>query len=200
MRIIRIYKWLRIEKIKRQNGFTLIELMVAISVFAIVMLISTGSILSVFDANRKSQTLRTVMDNLNFTMEGMTRAIRFGTSYHCNKNITPIASPLDCASGADSLVFKDANNAQVVYKFDQVSGRIARSVNGGPDYFVTSPDITINRLTFRVFGSLPYSNSPHDLFQPQVIIVINGLAGAKASSQSAFNLETTVSQRLFDSQ
>ena len=63
------------------HGFTLIEIMVAVSIFSLIMVISMGSILSVFDANKKSQTLRTVMDNMNFTLEGMTRTIRFGRNY-----------------------------------------------------------------------------------------------------------------------
>ena len=50
------------------GGFTLVELMVSVSLFAIVMVISMGSVVSVFDANKKSQSLRTVMDNLNSTI------------------------------------------------------------------------------------------------------------------------------------
>ena len=182
--------------IKTNTGFTLIEIMVAVSIFTIIMVISMGSILSVLEANKKSQSLRTVMDNLNFTTEAMTRTIRFGSHYHCNADVTspPLNSPRDCASGASSIDVRSSDGHQVIYKL--VGGRIVRSVDGATDYNVTSTDLTVTNLTFRVFGSPLYP----DQFQPQVIIVVGGYAGAKATSKSSFNIETTVSQRLFDSQ
>ncbi len=169
--------------------------MVAVSVFSIVMVISMGSILSVLDANKKSQTLRAVMDNVNSTMESMTRSIRFGKNYHCGAGGNT-ALPLDCVSGQNSLTVT-SGSTQVTYKLN--SGRITKSINGGSDSFITSADVTISNLTFRVFGSAPYGGGA-DLYQPQVIIVVSGYSGATPSTQTAFTLETTVSQRLFDFQ
>lgn len=192
-------------KPRRSRGFTLIELMVSVSVFVIIMVISMGSILSIFDANKKSQSLRTVMDNLNFTLEVMTRTIRFGTNYHCDVTTGDITTPapVDCALGRSSIVVKASDGRKVAYKLKTDGNgivRIARSINGGTDYFVTSSDVTITNLTFRVIGSLPYSSTPHDLVQPQVIITVNGNAGVRATVKSTFSLQTTVSQRMFDSQ
>lgn len=193
------------KKIIKNNGrgFTLIEIMVSVSVFMIIMTISMGTIVTIVDANRKSQTLRTVMDNLNFTIEAMTRTIRFGTNYHCDvTDTTPaITSPNDCVSGASSIVVKASNGDTVTYKL--VGGQIKRDVDrlvgiDTYDYALTSPDVFIATTTFRVIGSYPYSSG--NLFQPQVIIVISGYSGTKATSKSSFGLQTTVSQRVFDSQ
>lgn len=182
------------------RGFTLVELLVSVSLFAVIMLISMGSILSVFEANKKSQTLRAVMDNLNFTLEAMTRTIRFGTNYHCDITQGTLTSPRDCAAGADSFSVLDSTGAnQVTYKLSGT--RIARSINGGADYYLTSSDVTIQSLKFYVFGSTKYSTGA-DLYQPQVIIVVGGYAGSttRPTIQSTFSLQTTVSQRVFDSQ
>ena len=73
------------------TGFTLVELMVSVSIFAIVMFISLGSILSILDANQKSKTLRSVMDNLNSAMESMTRTVRFGINYHCGSSVFAVS-------------------------------------------------------------------------------------------------------------
>lgn len=180
------------------KGFSLVEIMVSVSIFAIIMVISSSSVLSVFDANRKSQSLRAVMDNLNLTMEAFTRAIRFGTTYHCDVTVGTLSSPLDCGgAGASSLSIYDTNGLQITYKLS--NGRIVRSISGGTEYALTSSDVTITRLAFRVYGSPLYNNGA-DLFQPQVIIVVSGFAGTKATTQSTFSLETTVSQRIFDFQ
>ena len=193
-------------KIKTQNftsrGFTLVELMVSVSVFVIVMVISMGSILSIFDANKKSQTLRTVMDNLNFSLEAMTRTIRFGTNYYCGDSSFPPSGVSDCSGNnpSSAIVVKSAEGIWVKYKLD--NGRIKRYMSTDLDsngYYVTSSDVTITSLKYWVYGSTPFAVGS-DTAQPQAIITIGGYAGQKATTKSSFSLQTTVSQRLFDSQ
>ena len=182
---------------KNCNGFTLIELMVAVSVFVVVMFISGGAILRVLDANQKSKTLRSVMDNLNVTLESMTRTIRFGTNYHCGPiAVPPQPPPLDCSGGSNALTVRDVyTGLPVTYSLS--GGCIARSINGAANQCLTSPDVNITNMTFRVSGSAPYP----DLFQPLVVIVIGGtVTGSKPGTQSSFSLETTASQRNFDLQ
>ncbi len=183
---------------KSTKGFTLIEIMVSISIFSVIMLMVSSSIYTVFDSNRKSQSMRSVMDNLNLSLEAMTRTIRFGKDYHCDITAGVSTSPRDCASGASSIAITDFNGNRVIYKL--VGSRIARTVNGGSDIFVTGTDVNISTVTFRVLGSTPYEPSlgTFDLSQPKVIIVIDGYAGTKATSRTNFVLQTTVSQRQFD--
>lgn len=181
-------------RIKRNRGFTLVELMVAVTIFSVVMVISMGSIIGVFDANQKSKTLRSVMDNLNIAMESMTRTIRFGTNYHCGTSL-PLTVPLDCGGAGNSdLTVRAQNGAQTSYSL--VNGRIMRTI-GANTYGLTSPDVTITTLNFRVFGAPPYAGGTN-LLQPQVIIVVSGYVGTKATTQSTFTLQTTVSQRILD--
>lgn len=185
------------QKTNLKRGFTLIEIMVASSIFVIIIMLSSGSILTIFDANQKSKNLRSSMDNLNFTLESMTRAIRFGSSYHCSSSNPPTSSPRDCddnQAGSSTFYFLDDAGNQVRYTLN--SGTIYRSINGSSDYALTSSDITIDKLTFRVYGSAIYP----DLFQPQVIIVISGHVGTKAFTNSTFTLHTSISQRRFDFQ
>jgi prepilin-type N-terminal cleavage/methylation domain-containing protein len=178
---------------KSNGGFTLIELMVSVSIFAVVMTICMGAIMTVFNANRKSETVRAVMDNLNSSLEEMTRSIMFGSTYHCDITVGDIATPApnDCGGGASSLVLKLSDGSVVTYKLS--GSRIVETV-AGIDYYLTSPDVTIQSMTFYVFGS-----SPNDWLQPRVIVTVKGYA-SDDSVQSTFNLETTLSQRKFDYQ
>ena len=186
---------------KIKSGFTLIEVLIASAIFAVVMLITSGAILSVFDANRKSQNLRSVMDNLNYSLESMTRSIRFGYNYHCDKTVTPTSSTRDCSgTPASSIVFLSDTGVEIIY--DLTSSRIRRSVGGTVNY-LTSTDITITRLNFYVIDSDPYCVTgcgTLNLGQPMVIVVVGGYVGTKPSVQSTFNLESTVSQRKIDVQ
>ncbi len=177
-----------------KKGFTLIELMVSISIFAIVMTMSMGAILSVLDANQKSQTVRSVVDNLNATLESMTRSIRFGTNYHCGSTGT-ITAPQDCISGDTTFSVLDSNNNETTYSLS--NSQIMRSVNGATALALTSPDVVIQSMTFYVFGTTPFSQG--DLNQPRVIILVKGQVNGKTTTMSTFTLQTTISQRALDS-
>ena len=185
---------------KFNKGFTLIELMVASSVFIIVMLISSGAILSVFDANQKSKSLRSVMDNLNLSMESMTRSIRFGKDYHCGSTGT-ITLPYSCnGSGANSITILDVSGVTVTYSLVNDANGIPRiqRTSSATSYYMTSPDVKITNLKFYVYGAEPYAGG--DVLQPRVIMVVGGYAGVKATTKSVFSLQTTISQRQFDFQ
>lgn len=194
---------MQIRNNKNKKGFTLVEIMVASSIFVVVMLIVSGSIVSVMSANQKSNSLRSVMDNLNLSLESMTRTIRFSNYYYCGSNSTPPAV-LDCPNGGGSLTVWFANTR---YSYTLSSGRILRTksdVTGTVSSYVTSPDVTISSLVFKVTGSTPFDTSlsttcsaPNDCAQPKVVIIIKGRSGV-GNGGSTFNLETTVSQRLFD--
>lgn len=66
-----------------QQGFTLIEMIVASSVFIIIMLIVVGGLISLNNESRKSRSIRLVTDNLSAAIDSMSRAVRMGSYYHC---------------------------------------------------------------------------------------------------------------------
>ncbi len=174
-------------KYKTNKGFTLIELIVSISIFLTIMTVSMGSIVGVFDANRKSRTLRAAITNLNLAVESMSKEMRFGHTYAC----TPPAG--DCPGGDTQMGFTDSENRQVFYRFN--NGVIEKSVNGGNYIGVTAPEVIIDDLTFYVLNSQPISTG--DTNQPKVLIKIQSHAGT-GRTQTNFTLQTLVSQRTLD--
>ena len=173
-----------------RKGFTLIELMVAMSIFIVVMTISMGSILGVFDANRKSRSLKIVLNNLNLAVESMSKEMRFGKNYHCGSGTVTV--PQNCPGGDTLMSFLSSDNLQIVYKLNGTT--IEKSINGGSTYIaVTAPEITIDDLTFYTLGALT-----SDTLQPKVIIKIKSHAGTTDIGRSDFTLQTLVSQRVLD--
>lgn len=178
-----------------RKGFTLIELMVSISVFSAVVVVSMGSILSAIDANRRSQTFRNVMDNVNFSIEGMARNIRFGENYHCGSS-GDITQPADCSGGNSSMTVKTSSGSLITYSLS--GNRVVRSVNYGSNTYITPSTVVVESLNFWVSGSAPFSSG--DLLQPRVFIIMKGYAtlGSNGSSRTNFTIETEVSQRKLD--
>jgi len=174
-----------------KRGFTLVELMVSVSIFVIVMTISMGSILGIFDTNRKSRSLKTLANNLNLAVESMSKEIRFGKNYHCISSGTWTV-PQNCPSGDTFISFLSSSGVQISYRWAGTGTPIEKEVAGGGFIAVTAPEIIIDNLTFYVFGA-----GTTDTLQPKVIMKIKSHAGT-GNSRSDFTLETLVSQRTLD--
>lgn len=171
-----------------KKGFTLIELMTALSVFIIVMTISMGSIVGVFDANRKSKSLKTVLNNLNLAVESISKEMRFGKNYHCGSG--SVTTPQNCSGGGTLMSFLSNEDVQITYRLD--NDVIEKRVGNGSYIPITAPEIVIDGLTFYTLGA-----GTGDTLQPKVIMMIKSHAGS-GKSRSDFTLETLVSQRFLD--
>lgn len=166
-----------------QKGFTLVEMIVAIFVFSVVMVVSTGALVSIIGANRKAQSVKSVMNNVAFSLDSMTRALRVGTDYHCDGS--------SCSrDGGDSLAFTDVDGREVEYRLNSTTDQIEREIDGGGFQALTAPEVTVDRLMFYVDGVDSEG-------QPRVLIVVSGRAGV-GRSETTFDIQTLVSQRTLD--
>ena len=171
-----------------KKGFTLIELMTAVSIFAIVLTISMGSIIGIFDANRKSRALKSVMSNLNLAVESMSKEMRFGKNYHCGSG--SVTTPQNCSSGATLMSFLANEGEQIT---NNLSGNsIVRQIDGGSSIAITAPEVFIDDLTFYTLGA-----GITDTLQPKVLMKIKAHAGS-GKGRTDLTLQTVVSQRLPD--
>lgn len=188
------------------SGFTLIEMIVALAVFTIVVLISVGSLLSITHSNRKAQAQKTIMNNLNFALESMTRTIRVGTNYRCADfgSLGDVNVPADCpTSGGTAIAFERAggnpgsDTDQVIYQLNPDEKTLQRSLDGGSNFLaITAPEVEIDTLEFYVNGTTEVAPPER---QPHVLIVIKGHTGATTGQdRTEFSIQTLVTQRLLD--
>lgn len=167
-----------LQNFNTQSGFTLIELIVAIGIFAVVMTISMGAFLNISDIQKKSESLRNVSDNMSFAIELMTRDIREGKDYSCG------------ASGCGEFNFTDIKGNSVNYKLTDSGGRKYIARNGSE---ITSHDVNVNSLIFSI-----RRNGASD-GQPFVTIYAGGITDSKQKLKSSLDLQASVSQRKIDS-
>ncbi len=64
-------------------GFTLIEMIVSLGVFSVVVTTAVGAFLVLIATNQQLQSEQSVMTNLAFALDTMTREIRTGYNYYC---------------------------------------------------------------------------------------------------------------------
>lgn len=184
------------------SGFTLIELMVATTLFTIIMLMGVGSLIVSSNSAKASQKLRIAVDNVNFAMESMSRELRTGSYFYCGDsvNISDLHAVSDCSTGGDIIAFvpqqvngsasrvsyeltrRDSNSTSfTLERCEFISSRVCTEV--------VSDDVNIDLLKFYVKGSVLTDN-----IQPSVKILTKGTVSVNNIS-TPFSLQTMSSQR-----
>ncbi len=174
-------------------GFTLVEMIVSIGLFTVVLFVSSSAFLSVLNADRKSRATRIAMDNLNLSLEDMSRSIKTGYRYDCGLS----GAPTDCgvAAAASQFNFYGQDGAPVTYT--RVGTGITRQTGSGQPLIVTAPEIEITNLQFVVGGTaVGPSLGGTNVAQPYVVILVNGKT--KGTVISSFKIQTMVTQRAYD--
>lgn len=161
-----IFMSLNILKIKSDSsygGFTLIEIMVAVSIFVIVALIATGAFITANRVNQKAQAIKLVVDNLNFAIDSMVIKIRRGDQLRCYNNVESalnFSSGESCLTGAPMISFVSKPGPT------EYGNRFAYRLNGNKLQYcsftdgsgtcdfqdITTGDVVIDHMSFKVFS------------------------------------------------
>lgn len=183
------------KKIRTQskNGFTLVEIMVSVAIFAIIMTLGIGALINVTQAYRASGRQKTILDSLSFVMENISRDIRTGSLYYSGEGSG--SSPITRDGTGTSLSFEASDN-RGYFVYTVQNGVLYRSIDGGAAQALSSVnDIVLDSGTrFTVIGSGSYANG--DTFQPSVWINLQGHLVEEEDEE--FLLQTIVSQRKVD--
>jgi len=211
-----------IKKFNKQNtgrkvlneakGYTIIETMIAISLFTIIVISGMGALMSAI--HQKSQGMRSIMDNLSFITEDISRNLRTGSKYHCletGETIDPLranelSTPKSCESGGWAIAFEPPKGTssfgdQWVYYISN-DGKIFKVAGGpyeGENFVQLTPDevvIDSGASGFTVFGA--ESPTTGDLRQPFAIIRLVGTITYREDIVTPFSIQTAVSQRQVD--
>ncbi len=189
------------KKIKPTDGFSLVEVLVSISIFAIVVTISVGTLIVLIDANAKAQSVQAGVNNVAFVLDSMVRDIRTGYAYQCGTlSFDSNPTPSDCVPGKTAFAFTESGDSLTAGKgsnrigFRLANEAIERRLGlNGSWQVVTAPDVRITALKFVVTGT-----SLSDNTSPLVTVFITGEAGDIVGTDSTFSLQTTVTQQSLD--
>jgi len=166
--------------LKNKKGFTLMEVMVSVSIFTIVVTVGIGSLLMINNAYQKAQSDRQAIDSLTYTLESMSRRIR--TAREWGPGISYNAGALG------SFAIVDQDGVSVSY---QLAGSkiTIEDPTGSIPYDMTPDSVTITGLSF-----LPLQTGPGGQEYMQINIKGSVVSGRQNND---FNLQTGISKRTF---
>lgn len=183
----------------RSRGFTLVELIVSVGLFAIVMLVAAGAYLVVINLNRGAQAYATNINNLAFSLEAMVRDIRTGTQYQCISGVPTNCQQLRFVNWQGHAVSYGLGAAGSpvgnVYNYIQ---RLDTNDSTASGSVTDSSQINITNLTFYLSGIYPTPGStlgPSDALQPHVTIIIQGEVFLAPGKKQSFSIETGATMR-----
>ena len=192
----------KILNIKIQEGFSLVEMLVAVGIFMSIMTLAVSALISIVGANKKAQLIKSTMDSITFAVEDISRDMRTGTNYSCSTD-GGAHYVGDCTMGGTAVQYKNNVGKQITYTFngssDPLKGILTRtdgSTGNTTDLISQGSNVNITNMEFYVIGAnCQFGGSCTPKTQPRVIITISGRISVKGSTDTEFNLQTNISQR-----
>lgn len=154
----------------KESGFTIIELLVAMSIFMILITIATGAFIQALRSERRLVALMSVNNNVGLTLEQMTREIRTGYNF---------------IPGGGSLSF---NSAAGPIAYSLVGGKVLRNSQS-----VTADNVSVTSLNFIVAQD---GQTIGNFCGPWRVTIMMAVSAYPAVTNSAITLQTTASSRI----
>lgn len=163
---------------KKLGGFSIIEMLVAATVFSFLIIIVSGLYVRVLALQRRANGAARVQENTLFLIESIAREIR----------VSKVTSgDTDCmgGGGTDFIRLDHPVSGIVDYAYDSATGEVSR--DGG---ILNSPDVRFTDLQFCVSGSGP------DNLQTRVTLLMTAEnVTPSPGDQVSFTIQTTVTSR-----
>jgi len=162
---------------KKQRGFTLVEVLVSVSLFIMIIVALSQVYISVIRSERIAYALLNSENNIRNSLEIMARSIRIGKNFEPTGNRRKICFDY----------FLDGYWQNICYRFNEPHGTLEKLSGVGPFASILDPQLKVNHLQFYIKGGTPDS-------QASVIIVMEVSISVK-KQEYFFNVQTAVTPR-----
>lgn len=180
-------------KLKTEGGFTLVDLLVGIGLFAVVSSIALGGLARVLRTQRQVAALVAANNNASLALEQMARETRTGHLFCADDPVNGGGTVSLCPAGRDDVIaFINAKGDTVSYRLS--GGAIERWVNSvGVFEPITGQNVLVQYLRFLLLG-----NVWNDGQQTRVTVAVGIGTRELGVSDAVVRLQTTISPRELD--
>ena len=182
---------------KKTEGFTLIEVLVSVTIFAVIILAITNIFKLSIDGERSAIATQNVQESLKYFLEVTGREMRMAQRNNgvCTGIPDNVIFQRTAGSPGDTLYFKNYYGECVTYSLaadgTNLRFKISRKNAGGTlADFISPAKIKINNLHFMV-------NSVASTTQPMVTINLDAIALGESQFKSAMSIQTSITSRYY---
>ena len=187
---------------KKRGGFTVVELLVSVSVFIILAIIAVGAFINGLRSQRSLTQIMAMNNNLGIVLEQMTREFRTGYFDDTPDRINPSArapapNPGECNT---SLTFINGQETDIrgdisLTTYNLSGDRITRSTSDGGGGILTGEDVEVQDLCFYLQW---VPENPMDQYcnPPRLTVRMRVKPKSEERDIAARYIQTTVSSRI----
>ncbi len=177
-------------KFKSQDGQSLVEMLIAMSIFVIFIVIAVGGFLQAMANQRIVLKLSAATDNMSFTLEQMMREMRVGSNF----SVSPDGSKISF-NGYD----ENGNQEDIDYALNSLTGAVDRTFSipnpvVGSIVNPTTAPMTADNVTVSYFNVI--KSQPHNP-GPTLINIVVGITASDRGVSITNYIQTSVSSRVF---
>ena len=183
---MRLYINVMIKISKNQSGATFIEMLVAVSIFAVMAISAVGIFQLVIEGERNVLASQNIQESLRYALEAMSKEIR-NAQVDGGACSIPDSDIYKSLAGGTQLSFKNKYGECVNYHLDDDRIRIERGAQSG---YITPSDIRVNSMKFVVNQSSSE--------QPSVTINIDAEVITKTMHAQEMKIQTTLVARYYE--
>ena len=205
------------------GGFTLIEMMVSLAIFAVVAVVAAAALLKIMNANKQAQSIQAAMTNINFALDSMTRDLRVGSKYYCDSTLNSgvydgatLANKACSVSGNTVIAFRSSqpipscsvvSNYAIAYRFIPVDPatvpatyRFQKAIQPSCRTAISDSDfndiIPASNVTITDYSIIVQATTAGTQDYPLATMRISGYAGSSEINKEYFSVQTAASARL----
>ena len=196
------------------KSYTLIEILMAVSIFTIVIAAPAGFLVGSLKGQQKALASQKLLDNTSYTLEYISRAIRMTKKDTIGSCISPLnstnyrnyeKSDFRKLSGVDyfgsGIKFKNYQEVCQEFFLDETGGhetkdQLMESKNGTAPVALTSDELEV--VSFKIGPDDGWDQNDNDQPRVTLFLEIKGGKGQRPELQPLIKIQTTISQRNLD--
>jgi len=172
-------------KIKNKS-FTLVEIMVTITIFSLIFGVVSSMFASAIKAQRKSLFSQELLSQTSYIMEYMGRYLRMARK-DTNPSCLSVAGNYEVINGGNGIRFLSYEEPPRCWEFYLNGGRLMRKISGTEEY-LTSDKFEVEKFAINLIEG--------DQKQPRITLSLKMKGtGGRPEEQPVIEIQTTISQR-----
>lgn len=174
-----------------RSSFTIVELIVAVGLFAIIVVVASGGFARALRTQRQVAAILAANSNASLVLEQMMREMRTGRSFGVSGGT--------CSRGnvcGNSLRFTNDHNDEVEYHLNGDKGSIERKcLQDDPPKSCHEGTLTSDKVVVKKLSFILLDWGGNDTCPPRITILLSVSPKRGGVAENVLNLQTTVSGR-----